>query len=101
MTMRPAHDLVQGEGLEWAMMPYMTTFEKDPDFVAERLALDVTEEAIQLMEEKGITRAELAELMDVSRPYATRVLHAPPNLTLRCPVGAGIGCQTTDSTRPQ
>ena len=66
---------------------WLSRFERkyasDPDYVAESLALDVTEEAVQLMEEQGLSRADLAARMNVSRAYVTQVLNARPNLTLR------------------
>jgi plasmid maintenance system antidote protein VapI len=58
-------------------------YESDPEYVAEGLALEITEEACRIMLEKGISRARLAELMGVSRAYVTRTLNAPPNLTLK------------------
>ena len=35
------------------------------------------------MEAKGISRKRLSDEMGVSRAYVSRVLNAPPNLTLR------------------
>jgi hypothetical protein len=55
----------------------------DPDYMAETLALGLIEEAIALMEERGISRSDLSSTMHVSRPYVTHILNAPPNLTLR------------------
>ena len=62
---------------------YEAAFESDPDFIAETLALQITEEACRLMLESSMTRSSLASLMGVSRAYVTRILNAPPNLTLR------------------
>jgi len=56
--------------------------ERDPEYVAEKLALEVTEQALQLMQERGIARTRLAEIMGTSRAYVTKLLNAPPNLTL-------------------
>ena len=54
----------------------------DPEFVANGLALAIAEDVVQSMEDLGVSNAELARRMGVSRSYVTRVLDAPPNLTL-------------------
>ncbi len=55
----------------------------DPDYVAEELALDIAEQIVKIMESKGLTRSDLALMLGVNRAYITKVLNAPPNLTLR------------------
>lgn len=62
---------------------YDAVFANEPEYVAEGLALRLAEQIVQLMDEKHLSRAELAETMGVSRAYITKVLNAPPNLTLR------------------
>ena len=62
---------------------YSLIYERDPDYVAEGLALRIAEQAVRLMKEKGISRSQLASLMGVSKAYVTKILNAPPNLTLR------------------
>jgi hypothetical protein len=68
---------------EWWLDVYVEEFEKDPDYIAQTLALQITEQAIELMQESNVSRTKLAELMGVSKAYVTRLLNAPPNLTLR------------------
>src|SRR3989338_8971004 len=58
-------------------------YASDPDFQAAGSAFEIMEQASLLMESAGISRSELAERMNVSRPYVTRLLKAPSNLTLR------------------
>lgn len=58
-------------------------YQTDPDFIAEGLAIAVTEQALRLMRDRGVTQAHLAENMGVSRGYVSRIFSAPPNLTLR------------------
>ena len=58
-------------------------YEKDPDFVAEGLAIAVIENALHTMERKGITRSELAAAMGIPKSQVSRIFNAPPNLTLR------------------
>lgn len=54
----------------------------DPEFVANGLALALAEDVAGAMVDAKISKAELARRMGVSRSYVTRVLDAPPNLTL-------------------
>lgn len=58
-------------------------YEKSPDYIGEGLATDVVEDALAIMKREGISRAELARLMDVKPAYVTKILNAPPNMTLR------------------
>jgi transcriptional regulator with XRE-family HTH domain len=55
----------------------------DPSFVAESLALANTEQAARVKEEEGVSRADLAARMGVSRAYMTKLFNAHPNMTLR------------------
>ncbi|MEW6203559.1 MAG: helix-turn-helix transcriptional regulator [bacterium] len=55
----------------------------DPEFKLERLMLEINEDICRFMEERGITRAELAEKLGTSRAYITKMLNGNPNLTLR------------------
>lgn len=69
----------------------------DPDYIAEGLALGIVEEALSIMESKGMNKARLAEAMHVSRAYVTKVFNAPPNLTLRtiAQLAVAIGARPT------
>jgi hypothetical protein len=58
-------------------------YERSPDFVAEGLAIGLIEEMLEMMEDENISQAEMARLMGVSPAYLSRILNAPPNLTLR------------------
>ena len=62
---------------------YEAEFARDPDYIAEGLAIRIAEQAVRLMEEQGISRTKLASRMGVSKAYVTRLFNAPPNLTLR------------------
>lgn len=52
-------------------------------FDAYEFSYQVTEAIIESMDEKGISRAELARLMNVSRPYVTQLLEGSVNITFR------------------
>jgi len=58
-------------------------YERDPDYVAEAVAIHLIEEALARMAEEGTTQAELAKLMGVSPQRISQIFNAPPNLTLR------------------
>ena len=58
-------------------------YQNDPEFIAETMALRFAEEVARKIEARGISRAQLARNMGVSRAYITRILDAPPNLTLQ------------------
>jgi transcriptional regulator with XRE-family HTH domain len=62
----------------------------DPDYLAEDLALDVTEDISRIMQFRGLSRSDLARGMNVNRSYITKMLKAPPNMTLRTIALAGI-----------
>ena len=78
----PSSTVASGEEVGW-LTQYDAAYARDPDYIAEGLALSVTEEALGLMEQKNISRSQLAARMNVSRAYVTRLFNAPPNLTLR------------------
>lgn len=67
----------------------------DPEYLAEDMALDLTEDISRIMQFRGLTKAELARAMGVTRAYVTRMLNAPPNMTLRtiATVGVALGVQ--------
>lgn len=66
-----------------ALGKYFQEYADDPDFIAEGLAIAVLEDALRIMQDSGLTRADLASRMGVSRAHISRLFNAPPNLTLR------------------
>jgi len=58
-------------------------YQNDSEFIAETMALRFAEEVARRIDARGISRAQLARNMGVSRAYITRILDAPPNLTLQ------------------
>lgn len=73
----------------------LAELKRDPEYVAEALALDIIEQVLLHMEEQGITRSQLAERMKVSRPYITRVFDTPPNMTLETVARVALAVGTT------
>ena len=56
--------------------------DKDPEYWVEAMRFDIVEEVERIMEERGITRAELARRLDASPAYVTQLLRALFNPTL-------------------
>lgn len=61
---------------------YLEDHSDDPELIAESLSIDLMEDVVRLLQEKGISRSDLSGLMNTSRGYVTRLLNSPPNLTL-------------------
>jgi hypothetical protein len=61
---------------------YLQAHNHDPELIAEGLAIDFMEDVTRMLHEKGISRSELSDLMNVSRAYVTKLLNSPPNMTL-------------------
>lgn len=58
-------------------------FREDMDFLTEAATLDFTEKIVDKMQMRGITRADLADKLGVSRPFITKLLNGNPNMTIR------------------
>jgi transcriptional regulator with XRE-family HTH domain len=56
--------------------------EKDPKYWVESMRFDFVEEIERMMEEQGVTRAELARRLNASPAYVTQLLRALFNPTL-------------------
>ena len=62
---------------------YVEEYERDPQYIAEGLAIDLLENAIFIMQQKNLTRAEVARRMGVSRSAVTQLFgRGSHNLTL-------------------
>lgn len=53
------------------------------DYKLESLELDVTERILQIMEEKGVSRSELAERLGVSKAAVSKLFNNGSNMTLK------------------
>lgn len=71
-----------GRNPDMALQRYADEYGNDPEFIAEGLAIKVTEEMLGCLEKKGQTQTWLAQKMGVSRALISRILNAPPNMTL-------------------
>ncbi|MBN2464614.1 helix-turn-helix transcriptional regulator [candidate division WOR-3 bacterium] len=57
-------------------------FEKDPEYWVEEMRFAFSDEVGRMMEERGVTRAELARRLQTSPAYVTRLFRAMFNPTL-------------------
>lgn len=57
--------------------------EKTADYQFETAVVDMTEQICEIMEAKGISRADLARQLGKSRAWVTKVLRGDRNLTLK------------------
>lgn len=61
---------------------YLDRVKTSPHYWHEGAVIEFTEDLCRFMEEKGISRAELARRMGTSRAYITRLLGGDANFTL-------------------
>ncbi len=68
---------------------------KTPGYRLEALKLEITESLYLAMEERKITRAELAKRMGTSRAYITKLLQGDANFTLETldRIAQALGCK--------
>lgn len=59
-----------------------TELEQSESFTIEVLKIEITEQIYAAMERQGITKAELANRLNKSRQYVTKMLQGTTNLTL-------------------
>ena len=57
--------------------------EQTPEYQFEEAVVDITEEISEIMEAKGITRADLARQLGKSRAWVTKALNGSQNMTLK------------------
>jgi transcriptional regulator with XRE-family HTH domain len=57
--------------------------ENTADYQLETVVIDLTEQICEIMEAKGISRADLARKLGKSRAWVTKVLRGDQNLTLK------------------
>ena len=70
---------------------WIGTYEGDPDYEFDVLAIDIGERIVERMDELGLTQAGLARKMGVSRARISQILRGHDNLTLKSVVAVAIG----------
>jgi transcriptional regulator with XRE-family HTH domain len=69
------------EANEW-FREMVARHEDDPEYWVEYLKLVFSEEIGRMMDERGVSQAELARRLGTSRAYVAKLLHSTANLTL-------------------
>ena len=75
------------------LQDWIGTFEGDPDYEFAKVAIEVGEQIVARMEERGMTQADLAREMGVSRARVSQILRGNDNLTLKSIVAVAIGLE--------
>jgi len=61
--------------------------ENDPDYLTEKVLLEVTEQIYRRMQDAGLRASDLADRLGVSRSFVSQLLNGKPNMTIRTLVG--------------
>ena len=82
---------------------WIGSYEGDPDYEFDVLALEIGEQIVERMEELGLTQAGLARKMGVSRARISQILRGDDNLTLKSVVAVAIGldCRVGMRLKPE
>ena len=85
--------------LDMTLDKHVQEYANDPEFIAEGLSIKVIEEVLEYLEQRGLNQSWLAEEMGVSRAFISRMLNAPPNLTLLTIARIAVALGTTPDVR--
>lgn len=85
--------------LDMTLEKYVQEYANDPEFIAEGLSIKVIEEVLECLKQRGLNQSWLAEKMGVSRALVSRILNAPPNMTLLTIAKIAIALGTTPDVR--
>ena len=58
-------------------------YKDDPEYLAEGVLIDITEQIASLLESAGMNRSEFAQKLNCSNAYVTKLLNGSENLTIR------------------
>jgi transcriptional regulator with XRE-family HTH domain len=75
---------------------------RDPEYLREWLIFDLSEQILAILSQEGLSRADLAARLGVSRQYVSKLINRTPNLTLRslAEIAAALGRQVTVRLEP-
>lgn len=84
------------------LQDWIDEFQGDPEYEFTKVAIDIGEQIVARMEEHGMTQADLARAMGVSRARVSQILRGNDNLTLKSIVAVAIGldCRVELQLRP-
>lgn len=58
-------------------------YKDDPEYIAEGMLLEISEQFLGAMESQGINRSQLAEKLGCSNAYVTKLFNGSENLTIK------------------
>ena len=58
-------------------------YKDDPEYIAEGMLLDISEQFLGAMESQGINRSQLAEKLGCSNAYVTKLFNGSENFTIK------------------
>ncbi len=61
---------------------WVEEYKDEPEYILHGLLYDITDEICRVMQERGLTRSDLAQRLGVSRQYVTKFLNTPQNTRL-------------------
>ena len=70
------------EPREW-FNQLLEKYKDDPEYIAEGLLIEITEQILIILEKKKMTRSQLAVKLKCSNAYITKLLSGSQNLTLK------------------
>ena len=73
---------------------WIRQYEGDPEFEFDLLAIDIGERIVERMEQKSMTRTELAGKIGVSKARISQILSGNDNLTLKSLVAVANGLES-------
>lgn len=80
-------------------------YENDPELIAEGVLISLNEQIVKLMEEKKVSRVQLAKRLNCSPAYITKLLNGNENLTIKkitqiaCALETGIEITLTGKNK--
>lgn len=71
------------------------------EYRLEKLSLDITEDIIEMMEIKNISRKELASYLNVSKPSISKLLNEGSNITIKrlLAIAEALNCEVSIDLR--
>ena len=72
------------------LLDWIGSYDGDPEYEFDKLAIEVGEQIVARMEERGMTQADVAREMGVSRARVSQILRGNDNLTLKSIVAVAV-----------
>jgi transcriptional regulator with XRE-family HTH domain len=72
----------------------LNKYKDDPEYIAEGLIIDITEQIVERLSTQKVTRTQLANRLKCSNAYITKLLDGTQNLTVKklVEIAVALGC---------